>query len=133
MTLFLLKTGVLWLGLLTLAILNGLLREFLLEPRLGPGLSLPLSGVSLSLLVLGFSWLCLPVFGRQSGSRYLAIGLLWVLLTLLFEWLFGLLLVGKTWLEIAMQFNPLTGDLFLMVVAVTLVAPRIAARLRGYL
>lgn len=126
-------SAALWLAIALLAILNGIIREKLLMPNFGAQLALPLSALSLSLLVLAATYLAFPLFGHQTSSIYLAIGLQWVLMTLAFELLFGHYVIGKSWTEILRVFNPLTGDLFLLVLAVTFFAPYLVARIKGIL
>ena len=129
--LFLVKGLGVWLVMVAAAIGNGLLRETLLVPWLGGGISLPLSGILLALLIFAIAYMCLPIFGRQSQREYLGIGFFWCGLTVLFEFGFGHYIVGKSWQEIWQGFNPARGNLFCLVLVVTLFSPWLAARLRN--
>ncbi|MFN2125337.1 MAG: hypothetical protein ACK2UP_17705 [Candidatus Promineifilaceae bacterium] len=123
-------TGV-WLVLVLLAILNGIVRENVLLPQLGNAIALPLSGVSLSLLVLITAYVFIPVFGRPGRSGYIGIGLFWLLLTLSFEFLFGHYIIGTSWQDLAQVFNIMQGNLFTLVLIVTVASPWLAASTRG--
>jgi hypothetical protein len=132
MKLLLRATG-LWLVLLLTAILNAALREQLFAPWLGKTAALPLSGITLSLLVFGITLISIPRFGNLRSTRYFTIGLVWVVLTLTFEILLGHFLLGLSWRETARVLNVTQGNLFVLVLVVSLLSPWLAARLRGLL
>lgn len=126
------RAGASWLLLLALAFGNALLRERLLAPWLGPTLALPLSGLLLALLVVGGALLVTPwlLGGDPRGCRHA--GLVWLLLTVAFEFPFGHYVLGRSWAELAAQLDVAGGNLMLPVLVVTAVAPCLAARLRGW-
>jgi len=122
-----------WLLLVVLAILNGALREKALIPVLGPTGGLVISGISLSFLIFLVSWLAVPQFGALSASQYWFIGLLWLVMTVLFEFGFGHWIAGKPWNELLAAYNISKGSLWVLVLLVTLISPYVAARVSGYL
>lgn len=124
------STGI-WLCFVIAAIINGAVREKLLTPLLGSALSLPLSGVTLSALVFLITYFTLVFLGEVKPKLYLRIGLFWIVLTLAFEYLWGHYVAGKSWDEIHQVFNIFKGNLFIIVLIVTALSPRIAARLKG--
>ncbi len=120
-----------WLIIVIAAILNGTLREKLLVPVIGSGMALPLSGLTLSILVFIVSLTFIPYIGASEPKVYMAIGLLWVVLTLSFEFIFGHFVVGRSWQEIMQVFNIKKGDLFILVLLVTAFSPWLAAKVKG--
>ena len=128
--LYLKATG-LWLLILLTAIGNGGIRQYLLEPALGPELALPLSGILLSLIIFALSWLAVPLLGRATSRNWLGIGLLWVILTLMFEYLFGYFIAGHSLQTIHGVFDLTGGNLFLLALLAAGLSPRLAAGLRG--
>jgi hypothetical protein len=130
-TVTLLKAAGLWLILVVAAVANAAIRELLLEPAIGPDAALPASGILLAVLILGFAWLAVPLFRPQATRTFVMVGIVWLVLTLAFELLFGHYVVGKTWTEIGRVLDPRTGDLFLLALTSALVSPLLAARLRG--
>lgn len=126
----LLKAMGFWLLLVVTAILNAGLREKVLLNRLGPW-SLPVSGLSLSLLIFFVTLAAIPIFATNKVSHYGLIGGLWLILTLSFEFLFGHYGMGKPWSEILEIFDIQHGNLMSLVLLVTLCSPYLAARLRG--
>lgn len=133
MILTLLRAVGLWLVIVVAAIINGLFREWVLVPLVGPDLALPASGLLLCILVVGISiWLVSFLHTTQPRSLLL-VGLFWVALTLAFELLFGHFVAGKSWQEIMLVFNVARGDLFVLVLLVTGIAPLLGAKARKLL
>lgn len=120
-----------WLLIVIAAIINGVTREKILIPLMGSSFSLPLSGFILSLLVIVIAYITIPYIGKLKTGAYIFIGLLWVTLTLSFEYLFGHYVVGKPCREINQVFNILKGDLFIVVLIVTGLSPWTVAKLKG--
>jgi hypothetical protein len=125
-------TGI-WLVILIAAMVNGLVREKVLTPVFGEQISLPLSGITLSLLILLVAWLLVPSAGKHSGRTFVLIGLLWVVLTLAFEYLFGHYFLGRSWAEVNEVFDLTDGNLLLLALCTAALAPWWVARVRGLL
>jgi hypothetical protein len=126
-----LRTVLIWFGLLILAILNGGFREAVLLPRLGRGLAQAVSTVMLSLLILALGWIAMPWIGPRTLQDAWTIGVLWVLLTLAFEFLAGHFFFGKPWEELLADYNLFAGRIWVMVLIVTLMTPIVAFTKRG--
>lgn len=124
------RAGVLWAGILVLAVFNGLLRERVLVPALGAVPGQALSGLLLCGFILGVAFLGLPWLGVRDGGPLLAVGLGWLVLTLVFEFGFGWLR-GKPLAELLQAYTFRDGNLWPVVLLVTLLAPWLAARLGG--
>ncbi|PXV64262.1 hypothetical protein C8D93_11356 [Sinimarinibacterium flocculans] len=114
-----------------LAMLNGMLREKLLLPMFGDVAALVSSGVLLSVGILLVAWLAVPWFGALPAREWRLIGLFWLGLTLAFEFGFGRLVQHKAWADLFSAYTFQGGNLWPLVLAVTLLAPWVAARLRG--
>jgi hypothetical protein len=126
-----LKATAVWLLILACAVLNGGLREALLVPALGKPAGPVLSGVLLSIVILAVSLLLVPRLGRLATGQCLYVGLLWLCLTLAFEFGFGRLVQHKPWAEILAAYTFKGGNLWPLVLAVVLISPWLAAKLRG--
>jgi hypothetical protein len=120
-----------WLALLAVAIVNGGLRELVLVPWLGRGFAQAASTVLLSGSIAAVAWLAVPWIAPRSLEEAWAIGVGWVTLTLAFEFLGGRFLFGKSWIELAADYNLLAGRIWVMVLVVTLLAPVVAFARRG--
>ena len=117
-----LKSLLIWLCFIPVAVLNGGLREYVLNGMIGKATALPLSGISLSLLIMAVSALALPRLGRFSLRESIQTGCLWAVLTVTFElslWIAD----GGSCAGFISANNPLTGNLWLLVVATTFLSP----------
>lgn len=127
----LLKATGIWLIIVIAAIINGVIREKLMVPMVGLETALPLSGITLSIFILLISFTSVSFIGAKETKTFLAIGVLWLVLTLSFEFLFGHYVVGKPWEEIIQVFSMKKGDLFIVVLFVTVISPWVTAKIRG--
>ena len=124
-----LKSLLVWVCFIPVAILNGGLREHVLARALGEKWALPLSGIILSACIFLITWLLLPRAVKALSSKdSLRIGICWVFLTIAFEFVSGLA-GGSTITELLSAYNPLTGNLWLLVLATTLLSPVMAGRI----
>ena len=110
-----------------------MLREKVLIPAFGASVGLKISGVTLSMVIFLVSCLALPWYGPLPSFQYWLIGLVWLAMTLLFEFGFGLFVAHKSWAELLDGYNVSKGNLWVVVLIVTLFSPWIAARLRRYI
>lgn len=125
-----LKALVIWGGILALAVSNGMLRESLLIPVFGTPAALVLSGLLLSALIIGVTYLSLPWLQISHPLQLCAVGLGWLALTLVFEFSFGVW-QGKSWSELLEAYIFKDGNIWPVVLVATALAPYIAAKLRG--
>ena len=126
----LLRSLLAWLVILALAIANGVLREELLIPALGKPGALVLSGVLLSVLIVLVAYGLVRFVRDLTASQCLRIGVLWLGLTLAFEFSFGRYVQHKSWAELLDAYAFKDGNIWPVVLVVTLLAPYLALRLR---
>ena len=125
-----LKAAILWFIIALFAIANGLFRESFLEPYLGDTLALPLSGITLSMMIFTITFFSFRLIKSHASSTYLYIGLQWVVMTLIFEFVFGRFVMGRSWEELFQVFNILEGNLFILALLVSLFSPLLVSRIR---
>lgn len=113
-----------WLCFIPVAILNGGLRQYVLVRWFGEVGANALSGVLLSLFILLITWQLLPRIVRYNQKESFRIGIVWMLLTIGFEFIFGLT-GGISFRELLSAYNPMSGNLWLLVVITTFGAPRL--------
>lgn len=126
----LLKSLLIWICIIPLAIINGILREQFFIPALGENYALPLSGIFLSILIFLLSYFTLPRIGTGKAKSYWLIGIIWLILTILFEFGFGLLVAEKPLTDLLQAYNIATGNLWLLVIIFTFFAPWLTAKLK---
>ena len=124
-----LKSMLIWLSIIPLAIANGALREGLLMPLIGDKFAYPISGIILCLLIFIVCFIFIPKLGKGTKKTYLTIGLLWFFSTIIFETVLGLV-EGIPFTEIINAYNITTGNLWLIVVIFTGVVPFLIAKLK---
>lgn len=119
-----------WSAILVLAILNGVLREQWLVPSLGAFSAQLASGLILSLVIFVVAYVAVPGFGQPGARGYWVIGAAWLVMTLVFEFSFGLYVQRREMAELLQAYTFRGGNIWPLVLACTLVAPRVAAWLR---
>ena len=123
------KSLLIWLAIIPCAILNGAFREVVINPLIGDRYGQPLSGVLLCMILFVLCWFFIPRIGRGTAKTYWIIGLLWVILTILFETGFGLL-TGDSLAKLMKAYDVTTGNLWLLVIIFTGTAPWLTAKTR---
>ncbi|MEW6776596.1 MAG: hypothetical protein AB1405_09905 [Bdellovibrionota bacterium] len=119
-----------WLLLMAAETVHGILRTFFLEPILGDFRARQVSVFSGSLLILAISYLAFPWLRTWDRKKLLAIGVLWVSCTILFEIVLARLILRLSWERILSDYNPSQGGLLPIGLAVLLFAPLLAGALR---
>ena len=122
-----------WVAILTMAILNGILREKLLIPSIGSFAAVMTSGLILSCLIFLVSCVAVPGLGHLNAAQYWIIGFVWLAMTLIFEFGFGLFVQHKALSELLQAYSFKGGNIWPVVLASTLISPWLAAHLRGLL
>ena len=85
-----LKSLLVWLCFIPVAILNGGLREYVLTKAIGEECALPVSGMTLSVCIFLITWLLLPRIIKAFTSKDgWLVGISWALLTIAFEFVAG--------------------------------------------
>ena len=121
---------VVWFALLIVASANGALRQLVLIPALGDLAGRAISTVMLAALIALLSWLTIGWMAPRSPRDAWRIGAIWVVLTLAFEFLAGHYLFGASWQQLLEDYNLLRGRIWILVLIVTLSAPRVVWHLR---
>lgn len=128
---YLLRAFAVWLLLIGVESAHGVLRALFLEPYVG---ELPARRMGFfvgALIVLGVA--CLSVRWIRAGTtaRLVAVGVLWLCLTLAFELWLGRFVMGLSWDRLALEYDVTRGALMPFGLLLVALAPLIAARLRG--
>ena len=120
-----------WLLIVPLAIINGGLREAVFVPWLGHAPAHVASSLLLSALVLVVAGWLIRWIGPRSRGRAVAVGALWLVLTVGFEFLAGHYLFGQPWERLFADYNVFQGRVWVLVLIATFAAPVLAFRQRG--
>ena len=120
-----------WLVLICAEILHGIARGIFLVPHVGEFRSGQIGVLTGSIIILVIALAFIRWIGASRTSDLLAVGFLWLGLTLAFEILFGRFVVGASWERLAADYNVLEGGLLPLGMLVLLMSPLIAEKIRG--
>lgn len=118
-----------WLGLPVIGIVNGTIRQFLYRDALGDLAAHQLSTVTGILLFGLYIWLLSRWWPLPSARAAITVGLLWLALTIGFEFIFGHYVVGNSWERLLADYNLLAGRVWVLVLIWITIAPYIFYRL----
>lgn len=120
-----------WLGLMVLAILNGLVREKTYGPSMQERTAHQFSTLVLLVVIGGYVWLLTGIVPLESTSQSLLIGAMWLIMTLLFEFLFGHWVMGHPWEKLVQNYNLRRGRVWSLILIWTALAPYVFFRVRS--
>ena len=123
-----LKYFLAWFPMLVLAILNGMLREAAFRKFLEEAEAHRLSTVTLIFIFAGYILFIIHRYPPAGGGQAWSIGLMWLLLTLAFEFGFGRYR-GQSWEQMLGEYNVFKGKLWVLVPLWVAVAPYLFYRL----
>jgi hypothetical protein len=118
-----LKAGGVWLGMLVAAFLNGALRELLIMRLVGEQVGHVLSVFLLSGAIFGITYIFVRAQRPLPANTWLAIGLFWLVLSLLFEFGFFHYVMHEPWSKLLADYNIFRGRLLIVVWLATLFSP----------
>ncbi len=125
-----LRAVLVWLIIIGVETVHGVLRTLLLVPLLGDFPARRVSVFTGSLLNFGVAWVFVRWIGAGTRLRLLTVGLLWVVLTVLFEIGLGRYALGLSWDRIAEGGDLTRGGLLGFGPLLMAATPTLAARLR---
>lgn len=120
-----------WLFIIFAESVHGTLRELLLRPYVGDLRARQLAVVTGMLLILAVAYAFIRWIRAGTTTTLLLIGLLWVALTIAFEFGLGLFVLGYSWDRMVEDYDLTRGGFLSLGMIVLLLSPLIAARLRG--
>ncbi|QIR40066.1 hypothetical protein HCG51_27380 [Tolypothrix sp. PCC 7910] len=126
-----LKSIIVWLVFILAESVNGTVRTFWLVPALDDFWAHQISFFTGSILVVAIATIFVKWLHANRTSQLLNIGILWMLLTLNFEICLGRFVLGYSWQQIAADYNLLNGGLMPIGLVLLILAPLIAAKIRG--
>jgi hypothetical protein len=121
-----------WLVLIGAEFVHGILRAIFLVPVVGNFGSRQIGVFTGSILILAIAYLLVPWLHATDKRSLISVGVLWVVLTVVFEFGFGHFVLGRSWQDLASDYNVLRGGFLLIGISVLMFAPVIAAKMRGW-
>jgi hypothetical protein len=127
---FLFRALVVWLVIIAVETIHGILRTLLLVPWIGEFPARQVSVLTGSLLIFGITFLFVRWMTAKTGLQLLAVGMLWVALTLLFEIGLGRLVLNLSWDRLTEDYAITRGGLLGFGLLFMAISPLLAAKLR---
>ncbi|MBX3401164.1 MAG: hypothetical protein KF873_20720 [Gemmataceae bacterium] len=125
-----LRVVLVWLVIIAVETVHGVLRTLLLVPLVGDFPARRVSVLTGSLLIFGVAWAFVRWIGADTRLRLLGVGLLWVVLTVLFEIGLGRYVLGLSWERIAEDYDVTRGGLLGFGLLFMAATPTLSAMLR---
>jgi hypothetical protein len=119
-----------WIPMVFIAILNGAVREFVFSKMLSELRAHQLSCLTGVLLFAASTWIISLKWPLRSAKQALSVGLVWLALTVAFEFIFGHYVAGKSREQLLQDYHILTGRLWVLVLLAVTLLPIIVFRLR---
>lgn len=119
-----------WIGLVFLAILNGAVREKGYSRFMTELSAHQLSTLIFVVLIGVYTYLITGFFKLQSSISALLVGVIWLSMTIIFEFTFGHYVIGHSWSRLLHDYNLLEGRFWIVVLIWTFLAPYTFYRLR---
>jgi hypothetical protein len=111
-----------WFPMLLIAIGNGMLRESFIKKYVSDFRARQLSTLTLLLFFTVYIYFMVRQFPPQTGNQALLLGIIWVVLTLLFEFGFGRFR-GNSWQSLLAEYNIFKGKVWILIPAWVMIAP----------
>jgi hypothetical protein len=118
-----------WFVMLLVSIANGAVRDFTYGKHMDELTAHQLSTVSSVLLLGVVIWGFVRFYPPSSGREAVSIGLMWMALTVAFEFLFFHYFGGHSWSELLANYNVLKGRVWVVVLIWVAIAPYVFFRL----
>ncbi|MFW6055770.1 MAG: hypothetical protein ACOC9B_00460 [Chloroflexota bacterium] len=122
---------VMWLLFAIAGVLNGVVRVYVLVPGIGEMPAHYLSTIILCAVILVGSYVLVKLQALEKASVLLQVGIIWLVATVIFEFIFGHYVVGHPWDRLLADYNVLQGRVWVLVLLAELFGPLLCARVRA--
>jgi len=120
-----------WIPMLVIAVANGALRQSLIAKVMPEPRAHQLSTLIGSVFMGLFIWLLVHIWPPSSGHQALLVGLIWLGLTVTFEFFMGLVLQHRPLAQVLDQYNLFAGRLWVLLLAWITFAPWLFLRIQN--
>ena len=119
-----------WIGMVIIAIMNGVIRDTLYGKRLGELTAHQISTFTLIVLSGLYLWLLGLAWKIPSSNQAITIGFIWLTLTVAFEFLFGHYVMKHPWTRLFQDYNIFKGRIWVLVLIWITIAPYVFYRFK---
>jgi hypothetical protein len=128
--LLMLKYVLAWIPMVLIAIANGALREASYGKRMSELQAHQISTLSGLLLFSAYIYVVIRTWRPDTSKQAIIVGLIWLGLTVVFEFLFGHYVAGHPWSKLLYDYNVFAGRVWVVVLIWVTVAPYVFYRLQ---
>jgi hypothetical protein len=118
-----------WIILMLAAIANGAVREFVYRPAVGELLAHQISTLTAIILFGAIVWLLERIWPLNSGQA-VQVGIIWLFMTVVFEFGFGHFVAGHPWEKLLHDYNLAAGRVWIFVLLWVVLVPYVVHRLQ---
>jgi hypothetical protein len=119
-----------WLILIAAEMIHGVVRSILLTPRVGDMRARQIGVFTGSLMNLGITHFLIQWIGARTARALVGVGVVWVVLTVVFEVTFGRLVMRSSWEQLRSDYDLAHGGLLPIGLVALAGSPSVASRLR---
>lgn len=124
-----LKSFGIWLILAVSAIIVATFRVGVLLPQFGEQIAHQLGTILYLLVQFVIIYFFIRKMKIKGTKNLLSIGIFWVVITIIFEFVFGHYVMGHSWQKLFADYNLLNGRLWVLVLINNLIAPLISGKI----
>ena len=125
------KYFIAWFPMFVIALANATIREVVYKRYVGELAAHQISTLTACILVAVYVWVLSNYLGIQSAGQAIGIGLMWLIMTVAFEFGFGHFIVGDPWSRLLHDYNVLHGRVWSLFVLWIAVAPYVFYEIKG--
>ena len=112
-----------WIGLVSIAIINGIIRDTKYRKLMNELQAHQISTLIFILLSGVYIWTLSLRLRMESSSQAITIGLIWIVMTIAFEFLFGHYVAKRSWSRLLQEYNIFKGRVWILVLLWAGIAP----------
>ncbi len=128
---FTLRSLAIWLLIISAEFVHGILRTLFLEPLIGDFQARQISVFVGSLIILTIAYFSVQWIRAKNIQSLIVVGLIWLILTLMYEISLGRFVFGFSWKKILSDYDISKGGLLPFGLIILTLSPLITYKLRG--
>ena len=126
-----LKYTIAWIPMVFIAISNGVLRQFGYGRWMKELSAHQVSSLTAVISFYLYTWILGKKWPLESSRHALAVGIIWLCLTVAFEFIFGHYVATHPWSGLIQDYNLLSGRLWALVLLAVAAAPYAVYKLKA--
>jgi hypothetical protein len=122
------KYCIAWFGIVVLGLINATIRQVVYARYVGDLAAHQISTLTFAVLVGLYAWALSGFLKLSSAGEAIGVGLMWMVLTIVFEFALGRYVVGDPWGKLVHDYNLLEGRVWGLFILWVGLAPYVSYR-----